>query len=288
MLHLLALVLVCVTISDAYTPIVMWHGMGDSYYGLNTIKLKLEKELPGVHVHSLMIGNSSFEDRVNSFIMHPDKQIQFACNLIQSDPLLANGYNSIGFSQGSQFLRALVQRCPSPPMKNLISLGGQHSGVFGFPICFPIIQFCHQLRLLINEFAYNDFIQSLIVQSTFWHNPLDEDKYKAESTFTADINNERTINQAYIDNLQLLENMVLIKFEWDQMVIPSESQWFGFYKPNQSEEVVPVHDLEVYTRLGLDKLERDGKLQFLSTPGFHLSIDWDWFLENIVRVYLNK
>lgn len=39
-------------------------------------------------------------------------------------------YNAIGFSQGSQFLRAVAQRCPHG-MKTLISFGGQHQGVYG-------------------------------------------------------------------------------------------------------------------------------------------------------------
>ena len=29
------------------------------------------------------------------------------------------------------FRRAVAQRCPEPPMRNLISVGGQHQGVFG-------------------------------------------------------------------------------------------------------------------------------------------------------------
>ncbi len=28
--------------------------------------------------------------------------------------------------QGGQFLRAVAQRCPDPPMRNLVSIGGQH------------------------------------------------------------------------------------------------------------------------------------------------------------------
>ncbi|KAF5294925.1 hypothetical protein FQR65_LT10637 [Abscondita terminalis] len=258
MLTVFAFVLISVYVGEAYTPIVMWNGMGDSSSGLSNFKRKLETELPGVHVHPLMIGNSTIEERINTFLMHPDKQIDIACNRIRSDPLLSEGYNAIGFSQGSQFLRALMQRCPSPPMKNLVSFGGQHQGIFGFPVCFPIISFCHDLRVWINDIVYNSFVQGLLVQSTYWHNPLDEADYRESNTFLADINNEKVINQAYIDNLQQLENMILIKFEWDQMVIPTDSQWFGFYRSNESEQAVPVQNLPIYTRLGLDKLERDG------------------------------
>lgn len=77
------------------------------------------------------------------------------CSQLAQDPNLQGGYNAMGFSQGAQFLyvsaagfgssissggrlpdlsrfvfvrRAVAQRCPSPPMKKLISVGGQHQG----------------------------------------------------------------------------------------------------------------------------------------------------------------
>ncbi len=50
------------------------------------------------------------------------------CEMIANDPALQNGYNAIGFSQGGQFLRAVAQRCPSPRMRNLITVGSQHQG----------------------------------------------------------------------------------------------------------------------------------------------------------------
>lgn len=37
--------------------------------------------------------------------------------------------------QGGQFLRAVAQRCPFPPMKSLVTMGAQHQGVYGFPRC---------------------------------------------------------------------------------------------------------------------------------------------------------
>lgn len=48
-------------------------------------------------------------------------------------------------------------------------------------------------------------MQNYLVQATYWHDPLNEDKYKESSTFLADINNEKFINTTYIENLQLLK-----------------------------------------------------------------------------------
>ena len=55
------------------------------------------------------------------------------CQELAENPDLQNGYNAIGFSQGGQFLRAVAQKCPNPPMKNLVTIAGQHQGVFGIP-----------------------------------------------------------------------------------------------------------------------------------------------------------
>lgn len=59
----------------------------------------------------------------NSYLMNSNDQVEEACKIIQGDPDLKNGYNAVGFSQGGQFLRAIAQRCPNPPMKVLVSLG---------------------------------------------------------------------------------------------------------------------------------------------------------------------
>lgn len=53
------------------------------------------------------------------------------------------------------FRRALVQRCPSPPVKNLISVGGQHQGVYGLPNCGALSsKTCDYIRRLLNHAAY--------------------------------------------------------------------------------------------------------------------------------------
>ncbi len=36
------------------------------------------------------------------------------------------GYHGIGWTQGGNLLRGLAQRCPDPPMRNLITMGSQH------------------------------------------------------------------------------------------------------------------------------------------------------------------
>lgn len=92
-----------------------------------------------------------------------------------------------------------------------------------------------------------------MVQATYWHDPLNEKEYQVRSTYLADINNEKQINQSYIDNLQSLENFIMVKFETDTMVQPVESEWFGFYKPGQSKDIQTLQESELYTNVKRSK-----------------------------------
>ncbi|XP_073947134.1 palmitoyl-protein thioesterase 1-like [Choristoneura fumiferana] len=145
------------------TPIVLWHGMGDTCclaYSLAAFKFFLKKEIPGVYVNSLRIGNSTIEDFESGYFMNPNKQIDYVCKELAADPELQNGFNAIGFSQGSQFLRGVIERCGHklPPVKNFISLGGQHQGVYGIPHCMALAsETCDYIRELLNYAAYHRY-----------------------------------------------------------------------------------------------------------------------------------
>ena len=78
----------------------------------------------------MQIGDGPNEDTMNGFFKPVNDQVEEVCQKIKSDPHLQDGYNALGFSQGGQFLRAVAQRCPNK-MRTLISVGGQHQGVYG-------------------------------------------------------------------------------------------------------------------------------------------------------------
>lgn len=63
-------------------------------------------------------------------------------------------------------------------------------------------------------------MQQHLVQATYWHDPLDEEKYRRDSTFLADINNEREVNRTYIKNLQRLEKYRLTYYTGATLTIP--------------------------------------------------------------------
>lgn len=149
--------------------------------------------------------------------------MEIACDNLGLDPKLNEGFNAIGFSQGGQFLRALVQRCAKVRVYNLITIGSQHQGIYGFPFCTDS-WFCDVFRRLLSLGAYFSFVQAGFVQAQFWHDPVHEDKYRLSNTFLSDINQEIEMKLEYKERMMKLSNFVMVKFLSDRMVLPSESE----------------------------------------------------------------
>uniref|UniRef100_A0A8C3SRX3 Palmitoyl-protein thioesterase 1 n=1 Tax=Chelydra serpentina TaxID=8475 RepID=A0A8C3SRX3_CHESE len=249
------------------------------------IKKIVENKIPGIYVLSLEIGNNPVEDVENSYFMNVNKQVTLVCDKLAKDPRLQGGYNSMGFSQGGQFLRAVAQRCPSPPMFNFISIGAQHQGVFGFPRCpGEKSRICDWLRKMLDFGVYTKVIQERLVQAEYWHDPVKEEEYRKNSIFLADINQEKGINETYKKNLMALKKFVMVKFLNDTMVDPPASEWFGYYRSGQAKETIPLQESSLYKEdhLGLQQMDKAGKLVFLSVAGDHLSFSEEWFYTNII------
>eukprot|EP01135_Chromosphaera_perkinsii_P002162 Nk52_evm96s217 gene=Nk52_evmTU96s217 len=270
-------------------PVVMWHGMGDNCCSKNSmgkIKKFIEENLPGVYIVSLMIGENPEKDSKNSFFMPVNDQIDAVCKQLEDDPKLKDTeINVIGFSQGAQFLRAYVERCNSPKVRNMISIGGQHEGVFGIPNCVGKHSgWCNFTKKLIEMGAYKSFVQNRVVQAQYWHDPLNEKEYVKNSVFLADINNEKSINPNYKANMLSLNRFVMVKFSKDTYVDPHESEWFGFYRSGQKKEIEPFTERPLYKedRLGLKQLNEEGKIVLLEVDGDHLQFGLDWLKSEII------
>lgn len=279
--------------SDDPIPIVLWHGMGDTCcnpMSLGKVKSILEENIRGVYVTSLKFGSSFATDFKSGYFAQVDSLVEDACKLISSNQNTRNGYHAVGFSQGGQFLRAVAQRCPSPPMINLVTLGAQHQGVYGLPRCpGEETSYCDLARKLLNYGAYTDFVQRNLVQAQYWHDPLAENLYREKSLFLADINNERLPrNNSYKSNLVNLNRLVMVKFNQDSMVDPPESEIFGFFQPGQSNKIVPMNETRLYTEdwIGLRTLDEAGKMKIYEIDGDHLQFDMKWFINEIILKYL--
>lgn len=279
---------------DSPTPVVFWHGMGDTAYGsINIDRMALQKRWPRMTVLSIQIGNNSVEDELGGYFVNVNYQIELACKEILNNPIIKQhgAINAVGFSQGAQFLRGLIQRCPLKEngirVKNFISLGGQHQGVFGLPNCFQS-EFCSHIRFLLSHAAYEGIVQENLVQAEYWHDPKREQLYKSKNVYLANINNENTINETYKSSLMELENFVLVEFLDDDMVVPRESSLFGFYEPGQTEKIVPLEESALYKedRLGLRQLDQSKRLHQIKLPGRHLQYSMSWFINEIASVYL--
>lgn len=103
----------------------------------------------------------------------------------------------------------------------------------------------------------------------------------------------------------------MVKFLNDTIVQPKESQWFEFYEPGQDQRILPLKQSKLYKnvrdndllyiyifcyiylyivclQLGLEQMDLNKKLQFLSVEGDHLAISREWFVEHLVPLLLEQ
>jgi len=279
--------------SAAYRPTVLWHGMGDTCclpFSMGHIKKLIEETLPGIFVYSIEVGPNMEADEYNGYFMPINTQIEYVHEKLKNMSELAGGFNAMGFSQGGQFLRAYVERYNDPPVYNLISVGGQHQGVFGMPQCMGNrTDFCEIMRKLLNIGAYEPEVQSRLVQAEYWQDPLNREEYLEKCIFLPDINNAKVVNETYKQNFIALNHLTLVKFEFDTMVQPRESEWFGFYAEGQDKEVINVQNTTLYLEdtIGLKTLMDNNKVDFIPCPGNHLQFTDAWFVQYLVP-YINN
>merc|ERR1711936_971836 len=187
------------------------------------------------------------------------------CQKLLADPLMADGYNAIGISQGGLLIRGLVQRCPLP-VKNLITFGSPHQGVFGIPDCTHVtgsLELCELVNEILSAGAYEPWVQDAVAPAQYWHDPLNLTNYVHGSHYLAIVNNE------------VEEKESLYKERMIQL---------GNFAPGQVEAVQSLQETQFYQEdfIGLKSLDEAGKLTFHQIPGGHMTFDYNWIAENIV------
>merc|ERR1712241_2689 len=205
-------------VTDGSTPVLCWHGVNDNANSCSTPLSVVQDSIPDVYTVSVMIGEDLEMDTANSILMKATDQVSYVCDVIASNPNLSEGYNGLGISQGGLMMRGLAQRCPNPPMKNLITFGSPHQGVFGVPECEAAVgsyELCELVRRLLSEGAYVPWIQDLVAPAQYWHDPFNQTAFLAGSHFLADINNEREEkNPEYKQVLSSLEDLPIYQEDW--------------------------------------------------------------------------
>ncbi|MEW5302636.1 MAG: hypothetical protein WDW38_008045 [Sanguina aurantia] len=282
--------------SHGVLPVVLWHGMGDSCCDPHTtgaVKNYLQEQL-GVYVHSIATGNSEQHDVLSSFFGDVNDQVAAVCAELRRIPELRNGFNAIGFSQGGQFMRAVVQRCQHTfegKVVKLITLGAQHQGVSNVPGCATVrdtaaTSTCFLMQELLGHGAYLPYVRDHVVQAQYFKDPDCLEEYRRSNPFLPDINNELLVKrQQYKDNLASLEQLVLFRFADDATVVPRDSAWFYFH---DGKELLTLEEQAIYREdwIGLRTLDESHRLVLAEAPGAHMHFTMDWFEEHIVDKYL--
>ncbi|KAL3319804.1 Palmitoyl-protein thioesterase 1 [Cichlidogyrus casuarinus] len=286
-------------------PVLLWHGMGDSGFntGMQHLAQILEQSIPGLKTKQVTIGSNKAEvihfitfstifkqDIEATYFVPVQDQLKKICSEILANPLFDRGIQFLGLSQGGLFARALVQSCPlKGQLGSLISVGGPQQGIYGFPACPGGVSFviCRLIDKMLSEGAYLEFIQSRLVQAQYWHDPLNKDKYETDSLFLAGYNQEQKFNKSFAENMKRLKNLVLVKFNDDQVVVPRESEHFGYFHYDDLSKIYNVSDSPLYKedQLGLKSLDESGRLHLLSVDGDHLQFNLTWFKSNIIPFF---
>lgn len=297
-------------------PLVIWHGLGDTYASRGIIQFESEvKKLhPGIFVHSVYINRDVEEDKRATFYGNVNAQIDLVAEQLASIPELGRGFDAIGFSQGGQFLRGYVERYNDPPVYNLITFGSQHMGISDIPPCRSFDFLCEVARRAAKAGAYTEWAQEHLVQAQYFRDPNQLGLYMTLNSFLADINNELMLpaarNVTYANNLASLENLILVLFAQDKTVIPKESAWFGSEAPLEefdasstqlddqhplgkpqltaARTIVPMKLQPLYVEdyIGLRSLDERGTITLQTCPGEHMHLTGCW--EDLVRKWVGQ
>ncbi|XP_024045393.1 palmitoyl-protein thioesterase 1 isoform X2 [Citrus clementina] len=204
------------------------------------------------------------------------QQTAIACEKVKNMSQLSDGYNIIGLSQGNMIGRGIIEFCEGgPPVKNLISLAGPHAGIAAIPLC-GFLPICILLDALVKLEIYSDFLQDHLAPSGYYKIPTDIPEYLKGCKFLPKLNNEivNERNSTYKERFASLENLVLIMFEQDSVLVPKETSWFGYYPDGSFDPLLPAQQTQLYTEdwIGLKTLDEAGKVKFINVTGSHLEI----------------
>ncbi|KAM7476266.1 hypothetical protein LguiB_023509 [Lonicera macranthoides] len=254
-------------------PFVVFHGIADKCTSKGVVEFtELLSNWSGTQGYCIEIGDGVLDSWFMPFL----KQTEIACAKVKKMSELSEGYNIIGLSQGNMVGRGLIEFCDgAPPVKNFISLAGPHAGIASVPFCGSAL-LCIFVDFIMKFEIYSDFFQEHLAPAGYIKIPTDIDDYLKKCKFLPKLNNEyiNHKNSTYKERFTSLENLVLIMFEDDKVLVPKETSLFGYYPDGSWNEVLAAQETKLYTEdwIGLKTLDEAGKVKFINVSGGHLEI----------------
>ncbi|KAF5946429.1 hypothetical protein HYC85_016657 [Camellia sinensis] len=270
--------LTCTLTTTCSLPFVVFHGIADKCSATGVKRFtKLLTNWTGSQGYCVEIGDGVWD----SWFMPLLEQTTIACEkVVKKISELSEGYNIVGLSQGNMVGRGVVEFCEGgPPVKNFISLAGPHAGIASVPFCGSG-WLCILVDYLIKLAVYSTYVQKHLAPASYIKIPTDIKGYLEGCRFLPKLNNERVNhrNSTYKERFSSLQNLVLIMFEQDAVLVPKETSLFGYYPDGSWSTVLPAQEYFVQTKLytedwiGLKTLDEAGKVKFINVSGGHLHI----------------